>query len=110
MQPLTLMAFETAARASTITAALEYECMGPYMALMGSSYGIIGLNMGGCQNYGPLLGPLNTNPIVLRTQKGTIILTTTHMSTVDSNKLQYWPGAMFYAGFPSSTSSGVGEL
>ena len=53
---------------------------------------------GGCQNYGPLLGPLNTGPllgplntgpllgplntrcrIILRTHKGTIILTTTHM-------------------------------
>ena len=36
--------------------------------------------MGGCQNYGPLLGPLNTRcRIILRTQKGTIILTTTHI-------------------------------
>ena len=36
---------------------------------------------GGCQNYGPLLGSLNTRSlIVLRTQKGTIVLTTTHMS------------------------------
>ena len=36
--------------------------------------------MGGCQNYGPLLGPLNTRcRIILRTQKGTIILTTTYM-------------------------------
>ena len=34
--------------------------------------------MGGCQNYGPLLGPLNTRcRIILRTQKGTIIWTTT---------------------------------
>ena len=31
--------------------------------------------MGGCQNYGPLLGPLNTRcRIILGTQKGTIIL------------------------------------
>ena len=38
-------------------------------------------HMGGCQNYGPLLGPLNTRcRSVLRTQKGTIILTTTHMA------------------------------
>ena len=35
-------------------------------------------NIGGCQNYGPLLGPLNTRcRIILRTQKGAIILTTT---------------------------------
>ena len=33
---------------------------------------------GGCQNYGPLLGPLNTRcRIILRTQKVTIPLTTT---------------------------------
>ena len=37
--------------------------------------------MGGCQNCGSLLGPLNTRcHIILRTQKGTIISTTTHMS------------------------------
>ena len=36
--------------------------------------------MGGYQNYGPLLGPPNTRcGIILRTQKGTIILTTTHI-------------------------------
>ena len=39
--------------------------------------------MGGCQNYGPLLGPLDTRcGIILRTQKGTISLTTTHMVSV----------------------------
>ena len=37
-------------------------------------------DMCACQNYGPLLGPLYTRcRIILRTQKGTIILTTTHM-------------------------------
>ena len=37
-------------------------------------------HMGGFQNYGPLLGPLDTRcRIILRPQKGTIILTTTHM-------------------------------
>ena len=37
--------------------------------------------MGDSQNHGPLLGPLNTRcRITLRTQKGTIILTTTHMT------------------------------
>ena len=36
--------------------------------------------MGGCQNYGPFLGPYyNTAPDISGTQKGTIILTTTHM-------------------------------
>ena len=39
-------------------------------------------NMGGCLNYGPLLGPLNTRcRIILRTQKGTISLTATHTQT-----------------------------
>ena len=36
---------------------------------------------GVCQNYGPLWGPLNTRcRIIRRTQKGTIIFTTTHIS------------------------------
>ena len=36
--------------------------------------------MGGCQNYGPFLGTLNIRGrIMIGTQKGTIILTTTHM-------------------------------
>ena len=36
--------------------------------------------MGGCQNYGPFLGPLNIRGrIIIGTQKGTIILTTTHI-------------------------------
>ena len=39
-----------------------------------------GHHMGGCQNYGPLLGTLNNRcRIIIRTQKGTLILTTTHM-------------------------------
>ena len=38
------------------------------------------MHLGGCQNHGPLLGPLNTRcRVMLRTQKGAIILTTTHM-------------------------------
>ena len=37
-------------------------------------------HMGGCQNYGPFLGTLNNKcRIIIRTQKGTIVLTTTHM-------------------------------
>ena len=36
--------------------------------------------MGGCQNYDPSLGTLNIKcRIIIGTQKGTIILTTTHM-------------------------------
>ena len=36
--------------------------------------------MGSCQNYGSFLGTLNIRcRIEIRTQKGTIILTTTHM-------------------------------
>ena len=36
--------------------------------------------MGGCQNYGPFLGPYyNTAPNIQGTQKETIILTTTHI-------------------------------
>ena len=37
-------------------------------------------DMGGCQNYGPFLGTLNIRcRTILGTQKGTIVLTTTHM-------------------------------
>ena len=36
--------------------------------------------MGGCQNYGPFLGTLiSRGRIIIGTQKGTIILTTTHI-------------------------------
>ena len=39
-----------------------------------------GRHMGGCQNYGPFLGTLNIRcRIITRIQKGTIILTTTHI-------------------------------
>ena len=42
---------------------------------LGGSYG------GDCQNYGPLLGAVDTRcRTILRTQKGTIILTTTHVN------------------------------
>ena len=41
------------------------------------------IDMDGCQNYGPFLGRLNTRcRIILRTQQGTIILTTTHMGDI----------------------------
>ena len=39
-----------------------------------------GLYMGGCENYGPFGVPIIIRHLVLRVpQKGTIILTTTHM-------------------------------
>ena len=38
------------------------------------------LHVGGCQNYGPFLGPLNTRCcIISRTPRGTIILITIHV-------------------------------
>ena len=40
-------------------------------------------HVSGCQNHGPLLGPLATRcRIMVRTQKGTIILTTTHVTAI----------------------------
>ena len=36
-------------------------------------------HMGSCQNYGPFLGTLNRCRIIIEIQKGTIILTTTHI-------------------------------
>ena len=40
--------------------------------------------MGGCQNYGPFLGPYyNTAPNIWDIQTGAIILTTTHMSSMN---------------------------
>ena len=38
------------------------------------------VHMGGCQNHGPFVGTLNNRcRSIIGTQKGTIILTTTHM-------------------------------
>ena len=38
------------------------------------------IHMGGCQNYGPFLGTLNIRGrIIIGIQKGTMILTTTHI-------------------------------
>ena len=48
--------------------------------------------MGGCQNYGHLLGPLHTRcGIILRTQKVTILLTTTHVHLT-----KIFPGSSFH--------------
>ena len=42
---------------------------------------LCGIYLGACQNYGPFLGTLNIRcRTKLGTQKGTIILTTTHLS------------------------------
>ena len=50
-------------------------------------------DMGGCQNYGPFLGTLNIRcRILLRTHKGTIILTTTHMALDSSRSLPFESG------------------
>ena len=47
-----------------------------------STYICVYIYMGGCQNYGPFLGPLNTRcRIILMTQQWTIILTATHIHT-----------------------------
>ena len=41
--------------------------------------------LGGCQNYGPLLGTLNIRcRIIAGIQKGTIILSTTRLTLLDS--------------------------
>ena len=67
------------------------------------------MHMGGCQNCGPLMGLLNTRcRIILRTQKGTIILTTTHICivcihyTVERTK----PPSSTLASPPLATSAG----
>ena len=40
--------------------------------------------MGGCQNYGPFLGTLNIRGrIIMGIQKGPIILTTTHIISIE---------------------------
>ena len=49
--------------------------------------------MGGCQNYVPFLGTLNNRcRIIIGTQKGTIILTTTHITVERIIKFKETPG------------------
>ena len=44
------------------------------------------IHMGSCQNYGPFLGTLNNRcRIIIGTQKGTLILTTTHILQAGSS-------------------------
>ena len=46
----------------------------------GNYYSILGFYLGGCQNDDPFLGTLNIRcRTIIGTQKGKIILTTTHM-------------------------------
>ena len=55
-----------------------HACMSLYV------YIYIYIYMGSCQNYGPFLGTLHIRcRIILGIQKGTTILTTTHMDDVN---------------------------
>ena len=47
--------------------------------------------MGGCQNYGPFLGTLNIRRrIIIGTQKGAVILRTTHMVSMGRTGVLMW--------------------
>ena len=53
------------------------------------------VHMGGCQNYDPSLGTLNTRcRIIIGIQKGTIILTTAHISP-EPLSFGFWTGVKF---------------
>ena len=65
--------------------------------------------MGGRQNYGPHLGPLNIwCRITLGTQKGTIILTTTYMLAFVLSR--GWDWRTVKVQFPGVCSGGAGEI
>ena len=56
-------------------------------------------HMGGCQNYGPFLGTLNIwGRIIIGIQKGTMILTTTHIPSATmpriSSSAEFPPSAV----------------
>ena len=52
-------------------------------------------HMSGCQNYGPFLGTLNIRGrIIIGTQKGTIILTTSHMGTIQHRTSKAVPASI----------------
>ena len=54
-------------------------------------------DMGGSQNYDPFLGTLNLRcRIIIGTQKGTIILTTTHIG-FGAHRAHWWPDFMVWA-------------
>ena len=60
-------------------------------------------HMGGCQNYGPFLGTLNIRcRIIIRTQKGTLILTTTHMEPQGKSE-SLWLRALLLVQHPRGT-------
>ena len=51
-----------------------------------SQEGCLHVQVGSCQNYGPFLGTLNNRcRIIIGTQKGTIILTTTQVTATSPN-------------------------
>ena len=53
----------------------------PFSSTRVKPYFLYNSHLGGCQNYGPSLGPLNIRcRIIMGIQKGTIILTTTHFT------------------------------
>ena len=61
--------------------------------------------MGGCQNYGPFWGTLNIwCRIIIGTQKGTIILTTTHSMTDQMRPLAEAPARSIERGRDFSVS------
>ena len=70
--------------------------------------------MGGCQNYGPFLVPYyNTAPNIQGTQKGIIILTTTHVRLGDapvSASLAREDGCPRSSSTPSVTSESSEQL
>ena len=58
-------------------------------------------DMGSCQNYGPFLGPYyDTAPNIWATQKGTMILTTTHIRVRGLGSLGFeaWGNLLFVEG------------
>ena len=60
---------------------------------MAQMYLHISVYMGGCQNDGPFLGTLNIRCcIIIGIQKGTIILTTTHICPCTSREVQGFSG------------------
>ena len=57
-----------------------YVCIYVYIYMYMYMYMYIYIYMGGCQNYGPFWGALNIRcRIIIGTQKGTLILTATHI-------------------------------
>ena len=70
--------------------------------------GLMGCDMGGCQNYGPLFSiPIIIRHLISRVpQRGIIILTTTHRIMTGPRKLKTNPKVE--ASFPSLKFRGIG--